>query len=205
MKQIKFKGVVITTRKTVNNILRVFDQCNDEDKKEWYQEAHEYANSLSCISESSKYKVSLVQACGIIAALSPLKSWDENKVISRSFIMEGIGKHTQVMTNKAKAIVNLDQNDPEIEERIVEILNGNKISAFFLNILKPTQSNVLTIDRHAICIALGRIASENEMHLTTNQYRFFEMCFTIAGVKRDVPPILMQSATWCAWRRIKNR
>src|SRR5690606_32788242 len=126
--------------------------------------------------------------------------WDENKIIARSFLTGGSCKHTAVMKNKAIAILKSSGS----AEEIAEILNGNKITSFFLNILFPSRENNVTIDRHAIAIALGRNAKDNEQQLTTGQYLFFENCYKIAAEKRNVNPAFMQSATWEKWRELKT-
>ncbi|MCB1711802.1 MAG: hypothetical protein KDH96_04760 [Candidatus Riesia sp.] len=202
-KTIKFKGSVLVLDKLVQNILEVFYQCSSEDKVDWYVDANNFAGYLEkeYFKElKGNFNQRMAKSCGIIAALSPLKTWEENKKIAESFLKQGKAKHTKLFTNKAKDIL----TSTGTEEEIVAILKGDKISAFFLNILNPKDSSFLTIDRHAICIALGREATENEKKLTTSQYRFFELAYTIASSKVGVRPILMQSSTWVRWRKDKT-
>ncbi len=194
MKQV-FKGQILTRTKVVNNILRTYQKREDADVFDWYQEAHEYAQQLS-----RQTSTDVARCCGIIAALSPLKTWEQNKIIAYSFLSSGRGQHTRVMKTKAREILKRGENI----ETICEILNGNKITAFFMNILRPQDSSILTIDRHAIAISLGRDAKQNEQEITAGQYNFFVECYTIAAAKVDIKPIMMQSITWEAWRRLKR-
>ena len=149
----KFKGQILTTTKTVNNILKVYNSSNSFSSNDWYIEANLYALSLS-----NRFNVPLSVSCGVIAALSPLKSWNENKIIAYSFLESGRGKHVNAFVNKAKDI---KLSDGSIEA-IATILNGNKITRFLMNIVKQEQTTFVTIDRNAVSIALRRTITDNE-------------------------------------------
>lgn len=193
MSKQKFKGRTLYTKTTVRNILDVYFQC--ENATNWYHDANLYAAELA-----KKHNYSLAKICGVIAALSPLKSWDENKIIAEMFLRSGRCKHTKTMKNKAVSILNGTGDVAEI----ADILNGNKITSFFLNILYPNKAENVTIDRHAVAVALGRNAKENELQLTAGQYQFFVNCYKIAAESEGVNPAFMQSATWEKWRELKN-
>jgi len=193
MKQ-KFKGKMLTRRQVVNNILSTYQKRTEADEFDWYREANEYAQYLARHTGAT-----LIQCCGVIAAFSPLKTWEQNKIIAFSFLRTRSGKHTKAFKDKARAI--LKASTPE---EICDILNGRKITAFFLNIFYPDRSDVLTIDRHAIAIALGRNAKDNEQNITAAQYAFFMECYTIAAARAEIPPIQMQAITWETWRRLKR-
>ena len=199
MKSIKFKGNKLTARKAVSNILAVYSQCQEEELLDWYGQAHYFAQGLS---DSTGYSMPIV--CGVIASLSPLNNWDKNKEDARKALNGEPFNHTNTFKGKSRDIMNL-LDLPDLEIRVADILKGNKITAFYLNILHPKNSNVLTIDRHTISILLGYNASQREQALTTNQYRFFELCFTMAANAVGVAPIQMQSSTWEAWRRLKTQ
>jgi hypothetical protein len=192
MKQ-KFKGEILTTTKTVNKIIKIFKQSN-LDGLNWYPEANEYAQSLS-----KKFNIQLIKVCGIIAGLSPLKSWEENKRIAESFLSTGKSFHTKAMTQKCIDILN---SNGTIEE-ISEILKGNKITSFFLNIYDQSYNGV-TIDRHAICLAVGKILNDDALQLSLNQYNFFVNCYRIAAKKLGVQPHQVQAVTWVEWRKFKK-
>ncbi len=197
MKQ-RFKGQPLTLTKCVNNILKVYSQASDKtSSSNWYAEANFFAYGLS-----KKYDVPLSVACGVIASLSPLKSWDENKRIANSFLHNGKGMHTKCFIDKA---VQIKQSNGDVET-IASILNGNKIISFFINILEPHQQNFVTIDRHALSIAIGRNLTETEQRgVTFNQYQFFVNAYNVAGTKAGISPVLMQSITWETWRQNKKK
>ena len=88
-------------------------------------------------------------------------------------------------------------------EDVDRILNGKKQKAFFHNLYLPIQSQRVTIDRHAISIALGRPAKDNELQITHNQYDWFADCYRRLADKLGIRPSLLQSITWEHWRVIK--
>lgn len=195
MKQ-QFKGRLLTRTKTVNNILRVYDKAKDFQENDWYKQANLFA-----LNVSKMFNVPLIKVCGVIASLSPLKSWDVNKMITIQFFEGKRGLHTGKMIAKAESITELENADVV---QISEILRGNKIVSFFLNIYDPSNQDVVTIDRHALCIAVGEILSDTEQRgLTKNQYDFFVQCYKMASIKRGVSPLMMQSVTWEQWRKQK--
>jgi hypothetical protein len=197
MKQ-KFKGQTLTLSKCVKNILNVYAMAtHSQTKTNWYQQANHFARGLAI-----KYNVPLSVACGVIASLSPLKSWTENKLIAESFLRNGNGKHTQAFIDKAKQI---KASNGDVET-IALILNGNKTISFFINILEPNQQNFVTIDRHALSIAIGRNIQEHEgKGITYTQYQFFVNAYNVAGTKAGISPVLMQSITWETWRENKSK
>ena len=192
MSKQKFKGKTLYTKTSVRNIIKIYELC--EAPTQWYQDANLYAAKLA-----QEYNYTTAQICGVIAAFSPLKSWTENKVITELYLKSGKCKHTKTMKNKAAAIL----KTTDIEE-IAVILNGNKITSFFLNMLQPNNTEAVTIDRHAIAIILGRPIKENEGNFTDKQYLFFVNCYKIAAKKLDIVPSLLQSATWEKWRELKK-
>ncbi len=186
----------ISKRKIHSNILNVWSQCSEADKYEWYTEANQFARTL--VSS----EISLVQVCGIIASLSPLKSWSDNKRISALLIKDKVksGIHTQLCTLKALEI----QKNGTTEQIVLDVLRGEKISSFFLNILHPSKSTHVTIDRHAFAIAIGRHLKDEETALTKVQYVFIKQCYVDVAKKLKVSPVLLQSATWVKWKQIKT-
>ena len=146
MKAQIFKGKVLSRTVVKNNILKIWDLTSQEERSDWYQEAHDWAKALGLVHNISTPKV-----CGVIAALSPLKTWEQNLKIARDLILTGDCGHMGAFKKKAIDIVHSSGHDSEI----VRILNGNKITSFYLNIKYPDRISEVTIDRHALSIALG--------------------------------------------------
>jgi hypothetical protein len=196
MKAQIFKGTVLSRTVVKNNILRIWDMTSTEERQDWYQEAHDWSEALGLVHELPVSKV-----CGVVAALSPLKTWDQNLKIARDMVITGDCGHMGAFKNKAINILKSDGSD----ESIKTILSGNKITSFYVNIMHPDKTTEVTIDRHALSIALGRwITDEDYAGMTDLQYNFFVDCFTLAAKKVGVKPLLMQSATWVKFRKIKK-
>ncbi len=193
MKQIH-KQITLSRTKVVNNILKIWALSSESDRYDWYKEAHEFAKGLTGPD------LTLDQACGIVAALSPMKTWDQNKSQAVKLVNTGNCGHMRAFVNKALAISKAID-----EAEILRILAGQKIQSFFLNIRYPERAIRLTIDRHALSVALGRWTSpEDYTGMTANQYAFFSDCYRHAAARLNVNPLLVQSATWLVWRRIKK-
>jgi hypothetical protein len=195
----KFKGSTLYRKRCVDNILKVYnDSSVSHEGYDWYKDAHKLADSLA-----REFGLTTLQVAGIIASLSPLKSWYENKRIARQFIASGYGKHTSKFIAKAEQIKLYDSDYPR--EFILTTLNGNKIQNFFLNIAYPNADTHVTIDRHSISVALGRSIQEHEgRNLTDKQYEFLASCYRDASTKLGILPNQLQAVTWVKWREIKN-
>lgn len=194
----KFKGTTLYRKRCIDNILKVYNNPEFEGDATWYRDANKYAQTLA-----SKFKLTNLQVAGIIAALSPLKSWNENKKIAEQFLLNGNGKHTEAMKQKAKDIK--AYNNSLEREFILTTLRGNKISNFFLNIAYPEAKDHVTVDRHAIAVCLNRNINENEgVGITDNQYEFLASCYRDAAERLGVLPNVVQSVTWVKWRKLKQ-
>lgn len=200
----KFKGKELSRTQVKNNILAVLKQADQETFKsgaEWYNVAHEIAQKVQVASDK---EINLAQAVGLIAALSPLKSWSQNVQLAFEFVVGKRSGHTGVMVKKASDILALI--DPT-EDEIVEILNGQKIVNFFLNIYYPNKDVAVTIDRHAIGIALigtKKIKQlETDGQITKLQFEFLVHCYKWAAAEVGISAIQLQAITWEHFRKNK--
>lgn len=201
MEQQIIKSEVWTRTQVKNNILKVWDATSNADRFDWYQEAYYFAISLTNLDPDS---AALGRACGVIAALSPMLHWNQNKKLAKHLIANPADypnlKCLKANAKKAYDILMSDGSD----DAILTILNGKKTSAFFLNIRYPNKAISLTMDRHAISIAIGRKIRKDEtkyFQLTAGQYKFLVECYRWTAAKLGINPLLLQSATWVLWRR----
>lgn len=198
MNKQKFKGKTLFRKRCVDNILSVYNNPDFDGGQNWYVEANQFARELA-----NKFRLTDLQVAGIIASLSPLKSWSENQKIAEQFLRNGNGKHTEAMKDKARQIKLY--NSSSQREFILATLNGNKISNFFLNIAFPFADVHVTIDRHAIAVILGRSIKENEgAGITDKQYEFLASCYRDAAKVLGVLPNVVQSVTWVKWKQLKE-
>lgn len=107
----------------------------------WYKDAHNYAVELSDYSG-----LTIEQTAGIIAACSIQTRWDKNLIDAGNIVnhlpIYGLG----IRQDKSIAIRDLNGDEAASKVAILGILNGPKITSFFLNILDPENSTAVTID-----------------------------------------------------------
>ena len=194
-----FKGKVLLKGTLVNRIINIYNKGDFETNPDWYIEASNFAKELS-----EKHQINYFKVCGIIAALSPLKNWDENKRITKLFLATGESKHTKLMTNKARTILTSLEDDT-LHQTILDTLNGNKIKNFYINIAYPNNKEAVTIDRHALSICLNRsIKKVDYVGVTNIQYNFFAAAYIEASEILGVLPCMVQAVTWEKWRELKK-
>lgn len=191
-----YKGELLSRTKVKNNILSFYHKSSNEDRRDWYAEANLFAKELS-----EQYDISISICVGVISALSPVKTWSQNKICADKMIAVGKSNHMKQFENKAKEILSSDGSD----NAILEILRGSKISSFYLNIMYPSNSENVTIDRHALSVSLGKwITDEDYRGMTKVQYKFFVDCYKYTAKQIEISPLLLQSSTWEVFRKIKK-
>ena len=174
-----------------SNILEIYEQAELVDwteGKNWYSEAHSFAVSIS-----KKYDIPLIVASGLIACLSPLKSWEYNKQLVKMYL-EGVYKHTGTQIDKCHRIVK-----DGTYAGISGILGGLKTRAFFNNIYLPNQTNHVCLDRHQAKIATGLYIDT----LTDYQYKTIAESHRKLAKELSITPQELQCITWVKYRKIK--
>lgn len=187
----------------------MYIRANEYDREEglhWYQNAHDSAEVIS-----AKYHVPIETSIGVIAALSPGRNWGINLLEAEDFIRaytKGLrGKDLPIVgtygyRNIRKAISILEGKPP------LEILGGNKVRAFYANILDPKGSEV-TIDRHAKGLAIrsnsikGATAEEDAI-VTNAEYPYYAKHYVKLAERLGIIPNQLQAITWVCWRRLKG-
>jgi len=203
MQTIKIGEFEYSRTKIKNNILRVYADSLESEKNDWYREAHQWAVDVSKFLWSFKrINVSVKQVLGITSALSPLKEWEKNKELTVDFILTGDCGHMK--NNKLKADKIRMAHSSINDDTILKILNGKKTQRFYMNMVHPDDGTGVTVDRHAIAIAIGRTATEIEQALTPKKYTFIEKCYKMTADALGLTPLHLQSITWQAWKRIKK-
>lgn len=193
-----------TDTPSVSNILAVYNAATAEDLREglaWYQTAHNWCRVMA------KGRPHLIRRnAGIVAALSPLNGWGNNKrkaaeVISmRGKITVEKGKPNGIGLGKnvEKAIAIYNGADP------LDILGGDKVRAFYQTILDPQGDIDPVIDRHAFDIAVGERTDEKRRGILSRKgvYHDFAMAYREAAKIAGIGSAQMQAVTWIAWRNI---
>jgi hypothetical protein len=111
----------------------------------WYIQANEVCTKLAY-----KFNVPVTKVVGVMAALSPNNKWERNVFDTEQYLRFGdIAKVCTYKANKDKARRIMELPDLHVPMAVESILNGPKISAFFVNILKPSSNGRVTMDRWA--------------------------------------------------------
>jgi hypothetical protein len=197
MKTIKIGNIEYSRTVLQNNIKKTYSVSLDNEHNNWYQEARDFGSDVAKL-----FDIPISKVLGVTSVLSPLKEWGNNKKLAVEFIASGDCGHMKNNKKKARDIMALD-DDSALEFNILKIINGQKTTAFYLNMMYPNRTDYVTIDRHAVAIAIGRNATEFEQSLTKNQYKFLKDCYIMLAETLGLAPLHLQSITWQTWKRIK--
>ena len=180
--------------RNVTRVFRAATPAEVESGAEWYRDTREVARAMG-----ETYGTSLAQAAGIIAALSPLKSWGANVNLAHRFMAAG-GLHTGYLSgglSKARAILKGDHP--------LDVLGGLKVRNFYLSIITSGAEGVC-VDRHAYSVAVGtRVVgvpslSVKRYDAVAERYRRAAKVLS-REYGTDLTPAQVQSVTWSLWRR----
>ena len=183
-------------------LLAVADDADKASGVVWYSEAHKFAHGLA-----SDTGIGVRAVCHVIAVLSPACIWKRNKTDARAvcleFIKTGRVTETEVSTygqNRAKAeriLVAWFASEPWDN-----ILSGPKVTAFARNIENPNNLEDVTLDTHALSIALGihytATTCPDPRPAIKDRYR---RAYQIVARATDLSPCQVQAITWLCWRR----
>jgi len=204
----------MTTRVTranthhVASMLGIASQADLANGIEWYDRAKRLAHRLA-----NQYGCTFEQAVGVIAALSPNNRWTRNCIDAESMIQAwAVGVDPEAvkvctygaMRSKAAQILSLTSPD---RETIAGILNGRKITAFFLSIAGV--HDAVCVDGHAYAVWVGqRITTTNTPSLGVKLYAEIARAYCLVA-KRSVSlcgeqltPAQVQAVTWVTYRRL---
>lgn len=181
-----------------DNILQAFHRLGADELLEgmnWYAAANERISLVI----ARKFKLKMPAAIGVVAALSPGCSWTQN-LTDAAWLAETPTINlplTSYKSNVRKALAILNGEAPE------EVLCGNKVRAFYHNLLHPRSSPHVTIDRHAVRVAMARNVGSSEgsrMLDRVGVYDRFVEAYTLAADNVGILGLQMQAATWIHYR-----
>jgi len=181
--------------KEVQNNIRTSFMAADM-SGDWYIDALRYAIEISDNVRDDKLCSRINKTIGAIAAVSPLKTWEQNKILALQVIRGKRSGTFNFLIKKCELILRSDGSDTEI----IKILNGKKIVSFYRNIKQ--QSNVVTIDRHTIAIALNLEVCN--FTISPQVYDKLSDCYINVANEFNINPSLLQSITWTHFRN-KNK
>lgn len=175
---------------SAENIRRVLESASESDWDSgltWYDSARDFASALT--------PDNVAMGAGIIAALSPMTSWPENVKKATMLVETGDTYGLSRNVDKAKAI--LSGLPP------LDVLSGPKVRAFYMNIMGINSAEAVTIDRHAVDIALGRTMTNAERGPWMRGKRQASLVAMYLDVATEytLTGAQVQAVTWVHWRR----
>lgn len=168
--------------------------AHKRDGKRWYAEAHGFSRRLS-LSVNRPLPV----VVGVLAALSPRCAWGDNALAAVSILRTGkLPKGCPVLS------VNVTKANRIVQgEKPLEVLRGEKVRAFYSNILNPGNSRLVTIDIHAARAAynLTKIDKKTESYVFRPKgNRELQEAYTKVAQKFNLRPHKLQAIIWLAVR-----
>lgn len=202
----------VTPRANARHIIGMLGLASTADieqGKHWYRRAYDLAVQFMHAYNG----LTLGQAIGVIAALSPNNKWHRNVADAETMIKlwhQGhdprIAKVCTFNPNKGKAARILELESPD-GETIESILSGQKVVAFYRCI--SGYKDTVCVDGHAFAIFMGeRIPTTKTPSLSPALYaaitrsymlaadRSFETCGHILTAAE------VQAVTWVTYRRL---
>ena len=167
---------------------------------EWY----EYAGRF-CAEIDHNHGLTKGTTAGVVAALSPLNSWQTQVDFTPAIITNGLRLIAQgqrphaaislsFFANKDKA-ARILQGEPPLT-----VLGGDKVRSFYRNL--TGDDDAVTIDRHAVDIA-GWTGASHDNKSENKNYARIAFAFRAAAHDIGLTPAGIQALTWCFWRECK--
>lgn len=177
---------------------RILDMARraEPDAGKWYHKAR-----VGCAKMAQRHGVSLSSVVGIIAALSPGCSWERNIADTQNLLTHG---------NTASGFGTYGPNVKKARrilagEKSLKVLGGQKVTNFYMCIMRPWSRIPVCIDRHAMTTVVGHklTSKERSAMAKTAQYRKLETMYREAAAIAGMRPSEIQAAAWVAQRGAK--
>jgi hypothetical protein len=166
----------------------------------WYAAAHEIAGEIG----HGRHYI----GAGALAAVSPQTGWVDNITAARILSADPAAPDADIApfclvtpytSGRARSILT-GAADP------FAILGGRKVRSFYANILRPDRPGPVTVDRHAVAIALHGIgapsATVSDKYLErSGAYAHIAAAYRTVARELDVLPHQCQAIAWLAHRR----
>jgi hypothetical protein len=190
-------------------MLQLASQADIISGLEWYQRAYDLALRFIHAYDG----LTMGQAVGVIAALSPNNKWERNCIDAEAMIktwhIQGDYNSVKVCTfgkNKQKAIEILSLESVDTEA-IASILSGQKVVAFYRSIMGD--KNAVCVDGHAYAIFIGeRIPTTKTPSITPKLFETIQRAYQLVSKRSvelcgvELSPTQVQAVTWVTYRRL---
>ena len=197
--------------RNISGMLQLASQADIISGLNWYQRAYDLGVKLIHEYEG----LTLGQAIGVFAALSPRNKWEKNcidaEAIIKTWFLGGDYDMLKVSTfnpNKRKAIAILELDMESVDtEAIPNILSGQKIVAFYRSIMGD--KNAVCVDGHAYAIFIGeRITTTKTPKISPKLFETIQRAYQLVAKRSadlcgvEMSPTQVQAVTWLTYRRL---
>ena len=158
---------------------------DDVASRDWYAKAHEDCDTIARVLD-----LPTDVFIGVVAALSPRMTWYYN-IANAVRLVNGLSTRAYGRNvAKGKRIL--------AGELPLDVLGGNKVRAFYRNILSRGEDcSEVTIDTWALKAAMGKDAWGDKISgITDKQYRRLEDAYKSVAGKFGIPATELQAVTW---------
>lgn len=198
------------SKRLLRNILACYHRASDTDRREglyWYETAHNDAQALA-----ERYGITVFQAAGVIAALSPSNTWGGNLIDADILLgawragkrLPSVGVYGMRNVEKAGRILNGQGNGLAVLSQFNES-TGPKTWAFYQLIAEPLACELVCIDRHAKAVAVNRASDDSARSLVgRSEYRQLARHYTHVAGLVGLLPHQVQAICWVTWRRLQG-
>jgi len=189
-----------TSVRRIGDVLALATRAEVSEGTAWYSAARTFCSGLR------RYGVTLDQAAGVVAVLSPLLSWPQNMVYAERVVsgrsMVGAGV---LAANLAKAGRIMAGEDvwSVVRPPAGRPRSGQKVRAFLACILTGGDTPVVCLDRHAYALATGR--TDVRALDRSGVYERLAAAYRDAGYLAGLRGSEVQAVTWLTWRRLSGR
>ncbi len=197
-KRIVFPGDSIAEDR-IRAVLDVATDIEIEKGFNWYQNAHNI-----CVQWLGNYSVllSLDHAAGILAALSPMQSWQGNIRSAETLLATGNCKGLGYAVTDARQMY---EGAHPYQVLYEGGRNNTKVRSFYENIRNPDEVGTVTIDRHMIgLLADDPHILDSQRWISRQHHRWAKERFETVADEINVLPHQAQAIAWITWRRIQG-
>ena len=157
----------------------------------WYDEANSFCSTLA---QHHGFPVAAVAGC--LAALSPQCAWSENLLGTLAMVRtrQVSGKSSIYPVNVTKAFSIVHEG-----ARPETVLGGNKVKAFYANVLNPRYSKAVTVDTHAARAAFNKYdltAQEQSFVFRSKGNQIVQQAYRNVAKRYHVLPMKLQATVW---------
>jgi hypothetical protein len=188
--------VAMPSKRTAKaNIRKTFHAATEGERSRglsWYLDAHRFAQKVAKANN-----LPLEQVVGVIAVTSPQLRWEDNMAFAARLCAGEKKRITGLLFRSQVNAGRILAGTP-----IEKVTGGRKSKAFYDNILDPEGSKSVTIDRHAVQLAVGKKLSSDtvaKMVATAKRYESFAQAYREVAQELNLLPSALQAITWTHW------